>query len=59
VRYEGSTPIYYHANSLGSVVALTDESGELVETVEYDVYGETVRKSTCGTGFIPRCRQRG
>ena len=31
--------VYYHANSLGSVVALTDEDGELLETVEYDVYG--------------------
>ena len=39
MRYEGDTPIYYHANSLGSVVALTDEDGELLETVEYDVYG--------------------
>jgi RHS repeat-associated protein len=30
---------YYHKNHLGSVVALTDGSGNLVERYEYDPYG--------------------
>lgn len=31
---------YYHKNHLGSVVALTDDSGNLVERYEYDPYGK-------------------
>ena len=33
------TKFYYHTNSLGSVVALTDEDGDLVESIKYDAYG--------------------
>ena len=31
--------IYYHFNQLGSVIALTDESGSVIETYKYDVFG--------------------
>lgn len=31
---------YYHKNHLGSVMALSDNMGKLVERVEYDVYGK-------------------
>ncbi|HIJ71300.1 MAG TPA: hypothetical protein HPP87_08050 [Planctomycetes bacterium] len=31
---------YYHFNGLGSVVALSDNSGAIVERYEYDVYGQ-------------------
>lgn len=35
----GGNTYYYHKNHLGSVVALTDGSGNLVERYEYDPYG--------------------
>ena len=36
----GSNTYYYHKNHLGSVMALTDGSGNLVERYEYDPYGQ-------------------
>ncbi len=36
----GGNAYYYHKNHLGSVVALTDGSGNLVERYEYDPYGQ-------------------
>lgn len=36
----GGNTYYYHKNHLGSVVALTDGSGNLVERYEYDPYGK-------------------
>jgi RHS repeat-associated protein len=31
---------YYHFDALGSVVALSDSSGDTVQTYEYSVYGQ-------------------
>ena len=36
----GDNTYYYHKNHLGSVVALTNASGALVERYEYDPYGQ-------------------
>ena len=36
----GNNTYYYHKNHLGSVVALTDNNGNLVERYEYDPYGK-------------------
>ena len=30
---------FYHKNHLGSVIAISDETGNIVETYKYDVYG--------------------
>ena len=40
-KYDGavSTPYYVHTNAIGSVTAVTDDSGSLVERVSYDVFG--------------------
>jgi RHS repeat-associated protein len=35
----GSEKHYYHADGLGSVVALTDQGGKIVQTYEYDSFG--------------------
>lgn len=35
----GKTTYYYHADGLGSIVALTDQSGKVVQTYEYDSFG--------------------
>ncbi len=40
---------FYHADGLGSIVALTDLSGNVVQTYEYDSFGNIVRQ----TGTIP------
>jgi len=37
---------YYHNNSLGSVVALTDASGSIAEQYRYDAYGDPVPASS-------------
>ncbi len=36
----GGNTYYYHKNHLGSVVALTDAGGNIVERYEYDPYGQ-------------------
>jgi RHS repeat-associated protein len=33
------TPYYFHTNEIGSVTAITDQNGQLVERVSYDLYG--------------------
>ncbi len=40
-RNENGTmvPYYFHTNSIGSIVAITDQNGQLVERVSYDIYG--------------------
>jgi len=55
-RYDGAVDAgaapqryYYHFDGLGSVAALSNAAGELVETYEYDVYGDTTVKDTAGT----------
>ncbi len=40
--YENGTnkPYYYHHNLIGSVTGVTDDTGKLIELVEYDPYGK-------------------
>jgi RHS repeat-associated protein len=33
------TPYYFHTNGIGSVTAITDQNGQLVERISYDLYG--------------------
>jgi len=55
-----SNDYYYHKDILGSVVALTDDTGGVVEKYEYDAYGKTtvlnsngvvISASTVGNDF--------
>ncbi|MCG3146570.1 MAG: hypothetical protein PCFJNLEI_00001 [Verrucomicrobiae bacterium] len=39
IRYNGS-PIWHHHDGLGSVTHLTDNTGTVVESYRYDVYGD-------------------
>jgi RHS repeat-associated protein len=41
----GATPRYHHADALGSTIAITDASGSVEQTLDYDVFG-TLRSST-------------
>ncbi|MFC2155800.1 RHS repeat domain-containing protein [Acidobacteriota bacterium] len=34
-----SVPYYFHTNAIGSITAITDDSGNLVERVSYDTFG--------------------
>ena len=39
VKISASGPAYYHHDGLGSTIALTGESGELLESYRYDAFG--------------------
>jgi len=43
---------YYHFDGLGSVVALSDESGNIVERYSYDVFGEPNRVSAVSNRYM-------
>ena len=52
---------YYHADALGSVMALSDSSGEVVERYQYNAYGqpyilsaddEQITESSCGNQYL-------
>ncbi|MBI4245416.1 MAG: RHS repeat protein [Planctomycetes bacterium] len=45
---KGSEVYYYHFDGLGSVTGLTDTDGNLVETYDYDVYGQPTQLSSLG-----------
>ncbi len=48
----GSTPAYYHPDQLGSIRALTDSSGTVVLSRDYDAYGNlTVNSGTARSPF--------
>ena len=47
MRRNGSD-YFYHADALGNVVALTDSSGNIVETYEYQAFGKTTIKDAQG-----------
>ncbi len=62
-KYTGtsSTPYYFHTNEIGSVTAITDENGDVIERVSYDTFGmptftdaagEVVSKSTIGNTLL-------
>jgi uncharacterized protein RhaS with RHS repeats len=44
----GDKHYYYHYDGLGSIIALTDMDGQIVETYEYDVAGSTVVRDKFG-----------
>lgn len=43
LTHQGKT-YYYHANGHGDVVALTDESGQVVASYRYDAWGRVVER---------------
>nr|WP_321402498.1 RHS repeat-associated core domain-containing protein [uncultured Desulfobacter sp.] len=47
-----SARYYYHADALGSVVALSDTSGSLAETYAYSPFGKTNGSSTLGNPYL-------
>jgi len=50
-KYTGTTsaPYYFHTNAIGSTTAVTDANGDVVESVDYDLYGMPTFKSPDGT----------
>jgi RHS repeat-associated protein len=42
---------YYHTDGLGSITALTNETGAIVETIEYQAYGKPIIKDHTGAVF--------
>ena len=44
IMKKGTNKYYYHFDSIGSVTALTDSNGNIIERYSYDVYGNFVIK---------------
>lgn len=45
---KGNNAYYYHANHLGSIMALTNVEGQLIERMNYDVYGTPTLTDAAG-----------
>ena len=54
-KYTGttSTPYYLHINDIGSITAITDANGNIIERVYYDIYGMPTFKDASGS-VIPK-----
>ena len=48
----GETKYYCHADRLGSIIALADSTGNLVDTYRYSVYGEVDNPGSLGNPFL-------
>ncbi len=49
---DSNTVYYYHFDGLGSVVALSDVNGVIVEEYSYDVFGEPNRLSDVDNPYL-------
>ncbi len=49
---DSNTVYYYHFNGLGSVIALSDSTGSIVEQYSYDVFGEPNRVSDVNNPYL-------
>gem|GEM_PF-2037197 len=49
MKSSASANYYYHADGLGSITALTNDAGNVAETIEYQAYGKPVFKDASGT----------
>ena len=52
VAGQGETLYYYHFDGLGSVAALSNNSGDIVERYSYDVFGEPNTTSSVGNPYM-------
>ena len=48
----GTTRYYYLFDSLGSVIGLTDATGDLLEAYRYNVFGQPLQASTVGNPYM-------
>jgi len=48
VMKKGANNYYYNVDGLGSIIALTDDSANIVETIEYAAYGKPIVRSANG-----------
>ena len=52
IDWVGLAVYYYHFDGLGSVIALSDENGDIVERYSYNVFGEPNRVSSVGNPYL-------
>jgi len=48
-RQEGSTREWYHSDRLGSIVKMTDASGNVIQSYDYTAFGEFIEQSGSST----------
>ena len=48
----GGQKYYYHSNALGSVVALSDQSGEIAESYRYTPFGQVQDAGSLGNPYL-------
>ena len=53
----GAKQYYYHANDLGSVIALTDSTAAVTETYRYTAYGQPETPSAVGNPYLYTARR--
>ncbi|MGF1678177.1 MAG: RHS repeat-associated core domain-containing protein, partial [Candidatus Methylacidiphilales bacterium] len=51
MRTDGTHRQYYYKNGLGSVIAVADNSGDLLESYEYNVQGQVAMFNSVGSGI--------
>ena len=49
---EDGETLFYHFNNIGSTEAVTDETGQIVETFAYGPYGELLSANECGIMYL-------
>jgi len=50
-KISGTSAVYFHADGLGSTVALTDETGSVVESFTYDAFGAATIRNASGVAI--------
>ena len=53
----GGSSYYYHADHLGSIIALTDASLSPVETYRYTIYGKPNTTGSLGNPYLYTARR--
>ena len=49
---DSNTVYYYHFDGLGSVIALSDQNADLVESYSYDVFGQPSNTSDVNNPYL-------
>jgi RHS repeat-associated protein len=57
VKFTPESAVYYHHDGLGSTIALTDETGQLIESYAYDAFGAASIYDASGSALSASLRE--